>query len=154
MVSDRSWTFGQPAYAEGPCARTQISSSSQGFTLIEIMIVLAILAIILAIAYPAYTEQVRKARRADAVSSLTQQAQLLERCFTRFSAYNNAGCIDPEGASVDGFYAITVVRTATSFTLTATPNGSQSADRCGTYTLDYLGNKTPAPGGARCWGSS
>ena len=46
-----------------------------GFTLIEMMIVIAILAIIIAIAYPAYTEQVRKARRADAVASMMATAQ-------------------------------------------------------------------------------
>ena len=126
----------------------------RGFTLIEIMVTLAILAIIAAIAYPAYTDQVRKARRADAVSSMMAAAQYMERCFTRFNAYNDAGCKSPAGSSIDNYYAITVARTATTFTLTATPQGDQANDACGTLTLDYLGNKTPAPGSNRCWAQS
>jgi type IV pilus assembly protein PilE len=118
------------------------------------MTVLAILAIVIALAYPAYVEQVRKARRADAASTLMDRAQSLERCFTRFNSYTNGGCPNPVGVTADGFYTITVNRTATTYTLTATPVGDQANDRCGTYTVDYLGNKTPVPGSNRCWGSS
>lgn len=134
--------------------RRNRASTSRGFTLIEMMIVLAILAVIVALAYPAYTEQVRKARRADAVNTLMSSAQYLERCFTRFNAYNDASCASPAGDSIDDYYAITVARTATTFTLTATPKGDQANDPCGTLTLDYLGNKTPAPGSNRCWAQS
>ena len=130
------------------------ASTPRGFTLIEMMIVIAILAVIVALAYPAYTEQVRKARRADAVNTLMSTAQYLERCFTRFNAYNDASCASPAGDSIDNYYAITVARTATTFTLTATPQGDQANDPCGTLTLDYLGNKTPAPGSNRCWAQS
>jgi type IV pilus assembly protein PilE len=117
------------------------------------MFVLLILAIVLALAYPSYLESVRKARRADAAAALMDRAQSLERCFTRFNAYNNGGCPDPEGATDDGFYTITAARTATTYTLTATPVGDQLNDRCGTFTIDYLGNKTPTPNSNRCWGS-
>ncbi len=127
--------------------------AAAGFTLIEMMTVLAILAIVVALAYPSYLEQVRKARRADATSSLMDRAQSLERCFTRLNSYNDASCPNPAGASNDGFYAVTVTRTATTYTLTATPTGSQVNDACGTFTVDYLGNKTPIPGSNRCWGS-
>ncbi len=125
-----------------------------GFTLIEIMTVLAILAIILALAYPAYVDSVRKSRRADATSSLMARAQGLERCFTRFNAYNHASCPNPEGASDEGFYTVAVARTATTYTLTAAPAGDQVNDACGTFSVDYLGNKTPIPGSNRCWGSN
>lgn len=124
----------------------------RGWTLIELMMVLAILAILTAIAYPAYTEQVRKSKRSDAINSLMAGAQVLERCFTRFNTYTT-GCPDPAGASTDGHYAITVARTATTYTLTATPQGDQTNDPCGTYTLDHLGNKGATDGGVRCWGS-
>ncbi len=129
-------------------------SKLRGFTLIELMFVVTILAIVVALAYPAYIEQVRKARRADAESGLLDAAQLLERCFTRLNAYNAAGCPNPEGNSPDGYYAITVNRTATTYTLTATPQGDQAKDACGDYSLDHLGNKTPLPDGNRCWGTS
>lgn len=124
-----------------------------GFTLIELIFVIAIIAILLALAYPAYTEQVRKARRADAVSSMMAAAQYLERCFTQTNSYT--GCDAPVGDAADGFYAITVpTLTATTYTIQAAPLGAQSTDPCGTYTLDYLGNKTPTADSKRCWGSS
>lgn len=126
----------------------------KGFTLMELMIVVTILGVILAIAYPAYTEQVRKARRADAVSSMMAAAQYLERCFTRYNQYDHASCTSPAGDSIDDYYDITIARDTTTFTITATPAGDQLKDKCGTMTLDYLGNKTPAPSGNRCWGQS
>ena len=128
------------------------SSAVHGFTLAEMVIVLAILAILVALAYPAYLDQVRKARRADAESSLLSAAQLLERCFTRFNAYNADTCPDVEGTSDDGFYRITVEAEALTYTLTAEPQGDQANDDCGEYTIDHLGNKTPLPDGKRCWG--
>ena len=133
---------------------TPVRSAVLGFTLIETMIVLAILAIIVALAYPSYVDQVRKSRRADAVSFLMERAQLLERCFTHFNAYNADGCPDPNGASANGYYTVTAVRTSATYTLTATPNGDQASDACGAFTLDYLGNKTPTPNSNRCWGAS
>jgi type IV pilus assembly protein PilE len=127
-----------------------------GFTLIETMTVIAILAIVVALAYPSYVDSVRKSRRADAAATLMDRAQSLERCFTRFNAYDAADCPDPEGASNDGFYTIAFAEdepTATSYTLIATPNGDQANDACGAFSVDYLGNKTPVPGSSRCWGS-
>jgi type IV pilus assembly protein PilE len=135
-----------------PLARV---SSWVGFTLIELMFVVAIVAILLALAYPSYLEQVRKARRADATSSLMDRAQVLERCFTRLNTY--VGCPTPEGLSNDGYYNIEFGEdepTATTYSLVAEPAGDQVNDVCGEFTVDFLGNKTPVPDGNRCWGSS
>lgn len=117
------------------------------------MIVVTILGILTSLAYATYVEQVRKARRADAAASLLESAQVLERCFTRFNAYNNAGCPNPSGASGDTHYTLSLVRTSNTYTLTATPQGDQANDDCGTYTLDHLGNKTPTPSALKCWGT-
>ena len=127
-----------------------------GVTLIELIFVVAILAILTALAYPAYLDQVRKARRADAVSSLMAAGQYLERCFTQLNSYNDAGCAAPSGDSADGHYTITVERTATTYTLSAAPasGGSQTSDNCGTFTLDYLGNKSADSSSHRCWGET
>jgi type IV pilus assembly protein PilE len=123
------------------------------------MIVVGIIAIVVALAYPTYIDSVRKARRADADSSLLAAAQILERCFTRRNSYvvSDAGCPDPTGASQDGYYQISmdeVANPAISYTLRAAPVGDQVNDPCNDYTLDHLGNKTPAPSGLRCWGTS
>lgn len=125
---------------------------AKGFTLIELIFVVAILAILLALAYPAYTDQIRKARRADAISTMMSAAQYLERCFTRDNAYNV--CAAPAGLSADEYYNITVERNATTYTITAAPQGAQATDPCGDFTLDYLGNKTSESTTDRCWGDS
>ena len=60
----------------------------RGFTLIELMIVVAVVGILAAIAYPSYTDSVRKARRTDAKSALTEAAQKLEIFYARNSSYS------------------------------------------------------------------
>ncbi|HET6564091.1 MAG TPA: type IV pilin protein [Xanthomonadales bacterium] len=151
---------GYQAKAPGMFTQKQTHSAkasnvrSAGFTLIELMFVVTIIGIVLALAYPSYLDSVRKARRADAAAALLDWAQSLERCFTRFNQYNHADCPDPEGTTDDGFYTITVERDGTTFTLTATPLGDQLNDPCGTFTVNYLGQKTPVPGSNRCWGSN
>jgi type IV pilus assembly protein PilE len=124
--------------------------NSRGFTLIELMIVIAIVAILVAIAVPSYNRHVEKTRRADAQSGLLEAAQTLERCFTRNNTY--AGCAIPT-ASPDGFYTIAVTTpSATAYTLTATVTGV--ADACSPFTLDHRGNRNASGSDAdRCWGS-
>ncbi|MFW5927370.1 MAG: type IV pilin protein [Wenzhouxiangella sp.] len=125
---------------------------ASGFTLIELMIVIAILAILTAIAVPIYTNQVEKTRRADAVSALLTTAQELERCFTRTNTYQN--CIDPATFdSDDEYYKVTVTAGATTYALEAAPQNAQSGDACGKFELDHLGNRKAASDTDRCWGS-
>ncbi len=127
---------------------------NQGFTLIELMIVIAILAIIVAIAIPSYYSQVEKTRRADAQSALLDAAQQLERCFTRNNTYEN--CLSTPIDSPDEYYTITFAEgqpTATTYTLRATGVGAQSGDACSPFTLDHRGNRGDSGGsGDRCWG--
>ena len=58
-----------------------------GFTLIELMIVVAVVAILAAIAYPAYTDSIRKGRRAEARTALLNLLQQQERYMTQLSTY-------------------------------------------------------------------
>ena len=129
-----------------------------GFTLIELMIAVAIVAILAAIAYPSYEEQMRKGRRAEGKAALNEVSQRLERCFTRFNAYNAAGCTGVASmTSESGWYQVSAsAMTATTYTLQAVPQRGQATSdtRCGTLTLTHVGARgqsgTP-PEGYRCW---
>lgn len=129
----------------------------RGFTLIELMIVVAVIAIIAAIAYPSYQNQIQKTRRADAQSALLNAAQQLERCFTRRNAYNDSNCPNVFGLTQDAFYDIDSEASsidATSFTLVAVPKGPQIKDACGRLTLTHVGARgSDGDAADRCWGS-
>jgi type IV pilus assembly protein PilE len=125
---------------------------SRGFTLTEVMIVVVIISILAAIATPAFLEHASKTRRKDGLTTLLRQAQLMERCFSRQHAYNNGACTAGYPLnSAEGYYAITLATTATTFTLTATPPGGgvQLKDTgCTTgITLTQIGARAPAA----CW---
>lgn len=73
----------KPSLIHRPGARRH----ARGFTLIELMIVVAIVGILAAIAYPAYTDSVRKGRRAEARAALMNLLQQQERYMTQNSSY-------------------------------------------------------------------
>jgi type IV pilus assembly protein PilE len=125
-----------------------------GFTLVELLVVITILGIILVLAVPGYQDSVRRTRRADAKVALNQAAQRLERCYTQFGTYDDAGCIVASPSdSPEEFYSVVVVRTPTSYQLTATAQGLQSGDMaCAALMLDHLGQRTASGSDpARCW---
>lgn len=116
----------------------------QGFTLIELMIVVAVVGILSAIAYPSYTEYVRRGHRADARAGLLQAQQWLERAATATGQYPTADLPSALTWASDASKRYTIAitsSTSTSYTLTATPKspGPQASDKCGTYTLSNTG---------------
>lgn len=140
-----------------------------GFSLIELLIVLAIIAIIAAIAYPSYERSVLRSHRSDVEAMLTQDAQILERCYTQYFSYapnsttNAPNCSPPPllNTSEHGYYLLSTAAnavTATSYVLTATAQGVQLKDtECRTFTLSSTGQKTAlsasgANNTATCWG--
>jgi type IV pilus assembly protein PilE len=123
----------------------------KGFTLIEMLIVVAIIGILTAIAYPSYNDHVVKTRRAEGKVTLNDVAVQLERCFTMNGAYNvncaTAAALQGAGIPSQQFYVVTAAAgaiTATTFTITATPLAPQLAQdtRCGSLRLTNAGVKT------------
>lgn len=119
-----------------------------GFTLIEVMIVVAIVAILAAVAYPSYTDSVRRGDRSAARAALLDAQQFMERYYAANSRYsvNSDGTGTPalparlqavptESPRYD--LSISAV-SANSYTLTATPRNS---DKCGDLTVTNTGVK-------------
>ena len=142
------------------CSRTQQVVAVRGFTLIELMIVVAVVAILAAIAYPSYQDQVRKSRRGQAKADLAELSQRYERWHTTNNTYIGFWASVPadqrrsprQGATAH--YAITANEAANAFTLTATPQGAQVNDtRCGSLGLNQAGVKTKTGSGtiSDCW---
>ena len=134
-----------------------------GFTLIEMMIVVAVIAIIASIAYPNYSEYLRKGRRAECASVLLGLANAMER---RFSAngwyFDDPAAPDLPFAArcpVDGgvtYYNVGFVAGAQArdrFVIQAVPTGPQTGDACGTLTINQAGVKGQAAGMEvrQCW---
>ncbi|ETE36321.1 PilE protein [Xylella fastidiosa 32] len=128
------------------------NKKQNGFTLIEVMIVVVIVAILAAVAMTSYQGSILRTRRSAAQACLQQQAQFIERYYTTHMTYlgveKSAPTCDPS-ANLDNFYRFTVAAQASTFMLTATPQGAQAGDRCGTLTLSNTGERTPRIDG--CW---
>ncbi|MES5815661.1 type IV pilin protein [Pseudoxanthomonas sp. Soil82] len=133
------------------------SNAAAGFTLLELMIVIAVVAILASIAVPSYQEQVRKSRRAQAKADLAEYMQGAERFFTVNNTY--VGYALPTlqsprepGAAARYTLALTT-QNATQLVVTATAVGAQADDRCGNLSVSNTGLKTESGAAslAECW---
>lgn len=128
-------------------------SRQTGFTLIELMLVVAVVGILAAIAYPSYQEQVRQARRAEVTAVLLENAQRLERHFTRHGSYQDgvAGLVVQSPAAGQAVFIITWELEADTYLLSAraVPGSIMGADACAQYSLNQVGQRTPAE--IKCW---
>ena len=135
-----------------------------GFTLIELMIVVAIIAILAVIAIPWWGRYTYRARRGDGQNLLLHIAQAEERYYTDYNNYPlTASSLGYTGTptSEHGYYTVALANPASStgqgYRATATPQGPQANDACGNLSIDNTGQKLPAPTNAAansngsCW---
>ncbi len=131
-----------------------------GFTLLEIMIVVAIVAILAAVAYASYQSQITKSRRATAAGCLQEGAQFMERYYTTYLTYSDATTppVFPQcDAQLLPHYTVTLVASDTkTFTAQAVPIGGQATSDtlCGTLTINAQGVRTKsgtASNVTECW---
>lgn len=134
---------------------------SRGFTLIELMIVIAIVGIIVATALPSYTSYIARGKRADARAQLSLVAQFMNKFYTANDSYSvdrggNAlalGSIpanlrdSPAGSSTPSYQLnfSSSVFSATAFTLVYAPVNNMVGDKCGSFTLDNTGARGLSP---------
>jgi type IV pilus assembly protein PilE len=105
---------------------------TKGFTLIELMIVIAIVAILAIIAIPSFQEQVAKSRRAEAMRGISDLQLRLERWRSNNASYATYGLGTP---TVDNYNLAVSGTSLTGYTLTATRAGAQTGDRCGDFVM-------------------
>ncbi|KAF1005227.1 MAG: Fimbrial protein [Luteibacter sp.] len=132
-----------------------------GFTLIELMIVVAVAAVLVVIAYPQYTRYTYRARRGEGQELLLRTATAQERYYATYNKYAASMTTDLKFASdtsVNGYYQVSIAAPtggslSTGYVLTAAPLLAQKSDVCGNLTLDSIGVKSQSgtTSNGRCW---
>lgn len=131
-------------------------TQEHGFTLIEVMVVVAIVGILAAIAYPSYAQYVQTSARAEARAALLDVANRQEQFFVDNRQYtatlNDLGLASSDTET--GLYELTVAVNPNAFTVTATAKkGAAKEDVCQSLSIDEAGEKS-ASGASKeeCWG--
>lgn len=133
-------------------------SGQGGFTLIELMVVVAVIGILSMVAFPSYQDYVTRGRIPDATSNLANKNILMEQFFQDNRTYSVGGatpapCVDDSATSKYFNFSCSGL-SAAGYTLTATGKGAMTGF---TFTIDQQGGKstTAVPSGwtsaTGCW---
>jgi type IV pilus assembly protein PilE len=126
-----------------------------GFTLIEVLVAMACAAVLATVAWPGYQNLMWRSQRAQARTALLQAAHWLERAASANGSYPASTDIPASVLQVEGQrYQMQVTSSPQSYTLSAVPLGTQTADACGTLTLNHLGVRGvqgASQSAAQCW---
>jgi len=140
-----------------------MKKTMRGFSLIELMIVVAIIALLARIALPSYQEYVRRSARAEARAAIMNMAQLQERNFSDRGTYATVDSSSVAPWAATSYYSgstygsrkydITVAATTNTYTITASLVNGASDPTCGDLTLTHTGVKGENGTGdvATCW---
>ena len=124
-----------------------------GFTVVEVVIVMAVIAVLSAIALPSYNQYAIRGSRQAAQAQLVDLSTIQEKIFLNTNSYassaskpydgtNTGGLGVTGGVTLDGLYTISVSSTTTSYTITAAPVAGSRQAKDGSLTINSMGQRT------------
>lgn len=128
-------------------------ADGRGFTLLELMMVVAVVGILVSLALPSYQHYMLRAHRSQALGQLLRVAACQERLRAAGGRYDTRRCLPGDAPRYRYAYLAADGGPADAYTIMAYPLGAQAGDPCGAMGIDQAGRKLApaAPEAGRCW---